>query len=476
MVLRARSAPSPVWCWLLLTVATGACAEASVGYGLAFLSCAVVTLSYWLVIRTTLPFQFSRITISGFWYLTYLAMIFLPALFVYSEQEGPYRGRFLFAVESALITVPLGWLIAGRVYDFSRWQDELHFEAPVITRGITAKHRRLFLALLGLALVVTLLYLREVETVPLLYLFRNPGDYLQLVSLREESFKLLGSPLTYAYYLVRSLLYPMLILISLGCYLATRGRLWLFLFVSSFVAGVLYAALSLAKAPVAIVCALLGFYFYYFRRGRLPKRLVAFLLALTLLFPFVVVLSVSSADSGVGPQEALQGIASRLFYVPAEVAYYYFEVFPKQMPYLHGRSINKLARLLMMTPFDTPNYIGQYAYPSALESISANAVFLGDLNADFGLWGVLLGGIAAGFVMQALHIHVFRRPKTVFSLACYSFLVVAFWFLHSTSLPVVLLSDGAILAVCLAWLFERAGGNPRKVLGTCTYDAIAGTG
>ncbi|MFY9732558.1 MAG: hypothetical protein WAK24_18270, partial [Candidatus Acidiferrales bacterium] len=69
---------------------------------------------------------------------------------------------------------------------------------------------------------------------------------------------------------------------------------------------------------------------------------------------------------------------------------------------------------------------------------------------------VILGGVLAGFIMESIQIYLFRRRKTVVSLAVSAFLMVAFWNLNSTSLPVVLASNGALLALVLGWALEKS--------------------
>jgi hypothetical protein len=106
-------------------------------------------------------------------------------------------------------------------------------------------------------------------------------------------------------------------------------------------------------------------------------------------------------------------------------------------------------------PFDTPNYVGVYGYPGDLETISANGAFLANLNADFGMPGVLLGGVLTGFVMEWFHIYAVRRKKTVIAIALYSFLTYSFWVLHSSSLPIVLASNGVIMVTMISWWFDK---------------------
>ncbi|HWR14183.1 MAG TPA: O-antigen polymerase [Terriglobales bacterium] len=383
-------------------------------------------------------------------------MIFLPSLYVYSQQEGPYRSTFLFSVTVTLVTVPLGWLLANACFRSSAQEVECFYFLPIDDLDYENLKRPILCLVLG-ALVFTAYYIYEVNTVPLFYLLRNPGDYLELVTLREESFKLLDSRFTYIYFILRSVLYPFLILVTLGCYLRTRERLWFVLFSVTTFMGLFFASLSLAKAPVSIIFAVIGLFTYLYRRGKLGKKLVITILVLVLLFPFFVVLGIST-DS-VTVQMATLALASRVFYMPAEVVYYYFEVFPQQTNFLHGRSIDKLARALGEAPFPIENHVGTYAYPQYQDTVSANGAFIAYLYADFGVAGVLLGGILAGFVMQSVGIWVIRRRKTIITIAAYAFMMYAFWFLHSISLAVVIASNGVALIIILTVLLSRTRGK-----------------
>jgi oligosaccharide repeat unit polymerase len=438
-------------------VGTFCLGSALAGITVAIGSCLVLGVSALLVRRSCYIFNLRRGTITAFWYITYLAMIFVPAFIVYSNQEGPFRAGYLFAVESVLVTVPLGWWLVNLWSGFRREEIDRFFESSmedIISGRLLMRRWRVFLMI---CLAFTGAYLAEVKAIPLFFLISNPGEAFQAAILREESFKLLDSPLLYFYQLVRAVLYPMLILIALGSYLRRGQRRWLVMLIIASTSGLLFASLTLAKAPVALIFLLVGVFLYLYRRGSLSRKAVAIVLALILVFPLFVVIYAFSTASGeiVTPVAALAAIGSRLFSIPSEAVYYYFEYFPGQVKYLHGRSIDKLARVMGQPPFDTANAIGLYAFNTGVDSISANAAFIADLNADFGMWGVVLGGILSGVIMQAVQIFILRRRKTVVTLACFSFLIVAFWFLQSTSLPVVLASNGVVLTLLLGWYFDR---------------------
>lgn len=443
--------------WPLAFVITLSMAWSNIGPSAAFLSCFVMFCSFLLVRLSCRPFDLRRITIPGFWYLTYLVIILWPAFYVYFENDHPSRVKFLLGVESVLITVPLGWWLASVMLSFSHSEVEQFFTTPLAPSQITPRFPKALLGFFGFALILSLFYLWEVKAVPLFYLIANPGDALAVAILREESFKLLDSPLLYLYFILRAVLYPFLIMVSVGAYLVTRTRRWLFWMVAISITGVIYASLTIAKGPVATILLMLAFFFYYYRHGRIGLRAGFIFLIVILLFPIFVV---AWAYTGIGLDLAqiggvFQALGDRIFHIPAEMIYSYFEFFPAQMGHLHGRSIGLISAIFRMNHVDTPNVVGQFIYPYGIESITANAAFIGDMYADFGMGGVLVGGVLAGVVMQALHIFAIRRRKTIVSLAVYAFLVVAFLMLHSTALPQIMASNGAVLIFVFAWTFEK---------------------
>jgi len=427
-------------------------AKAYAGTDWAILSCFFLLSSFALARRSCDLFNPRRITIGSFWYITFLAIIYVPAFIVFSDQVPPYRNSFLLAVETVLITVPMGWWIVSHCLDFSPIETDVFFLRPVAPLNELTSFSQKYGAVLVVTMAITVLYLRTVAVVPLFYLFRHPGESLELALLREDSLKLLNSRFVYAFYMLRGVLYPLLIALALAVYLSCRQVKWLKIFAIVLCMGVFYAALSLAKSPVAAIFLILSFLYYYHRKGVPSQKIVAIFLILIVAFPIAVVMGAyATLDTGI--QDAALALGYRLFYIPAETVYFYFEVFPKECGYLHGRSIGKLAWFLGMAPEDLTQSVSQYSSPDGLQTGTANAAFVANWHADFGLAGVLVGGVLTGALMQAVHVALVRRGKNPIIIATYAFLVFSFWLLHSTSLPIVLLSDGAIPALLRMWFF-----------------------
>lgn len=411
----------------------------------------VACVSCWLM-QQAVGLNPRFLTITAFWYWLYLAFVFIPAFFVFGSHAEPYRTIYMAAVDSALITVPLGAMAVNITTGFQKLSIRRYFRAPVALD--TGRNRLLtgFLLLVCVALALTVLYVVEVRSLPLFYLVFHAGAYDELVLLREESLKLLTSDLRYAYYVLRSTLYPILILVAFGRYLRTRTALWRNLFFFTLAIGLVYSALSIAKSPVTNLVMMLALFWYLKRGGKISVKSGVATAALFLVFPvFVVVLEQPDLVNVGG---ALSVIGERMFRLPAEILYYYFQAFPEVAPFQHGATIGLLASALGKVPFDDANFIGRYMYAHGMPSVTANAPFLGSLYADFGFLGVLVGGFVAGLIMQAVQVHIVRAPKDTLRLALHAFLFVTFAYLNTTSLPIVLMSDGVLFAFLFAWILR----------------------
>jgi oligosaccharide repeat unit polymerase len=449
--------------FLLLLLGTVVVAGNTAGWWMAVQSAAVLLVSYTVIRRVCDPLNPRKLSLLGFWYVGFLVTNFLPAFFVYADQEGPYRGTFIDAVLLTLITVPLGALLSDFVWKFRATESDAFFDAPFEWPQIPRKLTRAYLFIAAVVLAISVAYVVEVPSIPLVHLIRS-GDYSELILLREESFKLLDSHLLLAYYLLKALLYPYLIMVSLGAYLVTREKKWLRIFIASFVAGLLYNSLTLAKAPVANMILVLALFYYYYRGRALSLKGLLIAVVLFLAFPVVILVALGGTAGSFSVVDALIGISERIFYIPAELLYYYFEVFPAHVHYLHGGTSPRVAEILGQQFFDVENFVGIYAYRDVLESVAAPSAFIGYLNADFGMPGVILGGLFAGATMETFHVYIARRRKTILTVACYSFLTFAFLFLNLTALPTVLGGNGAILAVLLTAALARYAGLQERTI------------
>lgn len=403
-----------------------------------------------------------RPTIPLVWLGTYVAMIAIPGAVIASDPEHFARDVFFWSVTATLITVPIGVLLASLALRLSSGESGDFFSrepAPLLRPALF--NRMLGLAAIS-AVVLSIAYLLESGTPPLFALISQPGEYLLLRDMREESFKLLDSPLRYFYYVLRTFGWPFVIALSLVRALQARAAKWHLVTTVITGLGIVYASLSIAKQPVAAIFAIMFLVVLIMRGRQIRTSSLVGMPVVVLSFPVMVVLMAQSG-TGVNFWSAVTAIMNRIFYIPAYVLYYYFEVFPHQVGHLNGLTIGKLASVLGRETFESANYVYRYIYPERIDSGLANAAFIGNAWADFGFVGVLVSGIMLGFLMQYSQIVIFRSRKTLYDLAAYAFLIFGFWLVNSTALPTVLLSNGVLFALFARYIFNRldeAGSQP----------------
>lgn len=431
--------------------------------------------SIWVMQRLIGVLTIRHLTIPAVFYLTYLVMIFFPSFWVYLDRPGPFRDSFIQGVISVLITVPLGIFLANRMFRFSKREVAKHYDASVDELRPSLHMYIVHLILVAAALGIVIVYFIQVPTIPVFQMFANPGDTLALTLAREESFKLLdprwkseaSTMLFYPFLFLRTLLFPVLILTTMGYYLSTREPKWLILFLVTFLVGGFYAVSSLARAPISAIFMRIFFFLYLFHRGRMSRLAMIVFVVLMLAFPALVTMFVFTGEFNA--TAGLEAIALRLTYTPALDLYYYFEIFPSTHDYLHGHTLLKpFLKLIEADYFYIENYVHLYISPYGVESGHANAAFISNLHADFGLWGVLIGGVLTGTFIQGLQIHLTRQRKTVFNIALYSFMVYAIWALNFGSVTSVLFVNGVVPVFILIWMIRLSeqslqiavGGNP----------------
>ncbi|MCG3117561.1 MAG: oligosaccharide repeat unit polymerase [Candidatus Manganitrophus sp. SA1] len=427
--------------------------------GIFVLSVQVFIASVWAMQHLTGIFTIRQFTIPAVFYLTYLLMIFFPSFWVYLDRPGPFRDSFIIGVVSVLVTVPLGIFFANMVFGFSKKEVTVYFKAPVDETDDDMYTIHLILAVIAVGSAV--IYFIRVPSIPLIQMISNPGEVLALTLAREESFKLLdprwgGEASTNMFYLflfLRTLLFPVIILSTMGYYLYTRKRKWLVLFLPTLLVGCFYAASSLSRAPISAIFMRVFFFLHLFNRGHVSRKTMIFFVGLMLTFPLLVTVFAYSTDISVW--DGLGAIGTRLTYTPALDLYYYFEIFPSNHEYLYGHTLVKpFLKLFGAEYFYIENYVHLYISPNGIESGHANAAFISNFHADFGLFGVLMGGIFTGAFMQMLQIYLSRQRKTVLNIGVYSFIIYAIWALNFGSITSVLFVNGVIPVLILVWMIR----------------------
>lgn len=432
-----------------------------------------------LLQSTIRVYSLKRITLPAAFFFTYLVMIYFPSVLVYADRPGPYRDDFIVSVLSILLTVPLGILFTNILLKFDYAETIEYFSAKP---KLLESFRGMYIVHVLLALLLSFLllhYFINVPVVPLFEIFRHPGDAMGLTMAREEAFKLLdprwgtrnGTLFFYAYLFMRTVIFPLVILTSIGYALITRKTKWILLAAFLFLTGGFYATSSLARAPISAIFMRLFFFLFLFYGGRVGKKTMIVFGVLMLTFPILV--TTFGYSDKYTLLDGILAVGKRLTYAPALDLYYYFEIFPGAKDYLYGGTLLKpLLKFAGMPFFYIENFVALYISPFGVKSAHANAAFLSNLNADFGLAGVLTGGFFMGAMMQAIHVYLARGTKTILNIAVYSFMVYAIWVLNFASVTSVLLVNGVLPVLLLVGTMRWAAVLVTRI-GDKSYGTVS---
>ena len=248
--------------------------------------------------------------------------------------------------------------------------------------------------------------------------------------------------LFYFYLFNRTLVFPVLILVTLGYFLHTRKKKWLFLFLAVLLVGGFYAISQLSRAPIAAIIMRILVFLLLFYRGDVNLRKLVLAALLMLSYPLIVTMTYVSDRTIL---DGILAVVIRLTYTPAEDLYYYFEIFPTHHVYLYGETLIKpFLKLLELDYFYIENWVALYISPRGLDSAHANAAFISNFHADFGLPGVFVGGLITAMAIQWIQIKLFRWEKSVYNMTIFAVFIYSIWALNFGSITSVLFVNGVI--------------------------------
>jgi oligosaccharide repeat unit polymerase len=389
----------------------------------------------------------------------YLCMIAIPAVLL---NPIPYNSflnvlspqqTFQQTVLFGLFGYATGTFIISKILGFKVEEQKKYFSKKI--KKDFYKHSYLATILLSIMSVFIMgLYFVQIglalQDYPIFKMFSS-NNINELAFAREKVFKLVdprwnASPAAYLFFFylgLRVWLFPFLVIYSFLSFLVTREKRWLFLFGLNLVHSVFYAALSIARAPVAALVLRLVLAWHYFRLCVIGKFQTALVIFLVLFFPLLVT---TLAYGHENPASGLTAVIRRLFITPADDLYVYFQAFPVYFDFQQGGTLLKpFLHLFRQDHFYIENEIYKFQFPfSDIKSGHANAAFLGNLYADFGPFGSIIGSIFTGLIIQFFNIFLCRSEKNIMNVTLYAYLVYSLWIINFGSLTSVLGTNGVI--------------------------------
>lgn len=452
-----------------MTVALGlvsiiVCVSVSEYLGVINTIAVLVLMTGFIIITILAPhiFSISRISLVSVLVHSQLIFIVLPSLWLVGSIRSEFASRAtvaaslsLFLVSASASVVSLG--TARKYAKKSAIWDWAQRRGSRIESRITPW---ICTVLLGISLITVAYYVAVAPFIPLITMIRYFGSSINLLSMRETSFKLLSIPNIARYVIewTRSVFWPFLTCIAMARWAVTRKRRQLVAPLILILMGLFITGATTEKAPV-VYFLLAIILVHVFMQGRLKTKIITIGMSIVPIFPLMVYLfDAISKGAGSPFMQALINLCHRLLVVPARVAMIHYEVFPQYVDFLCGTSINCLAQVQGKALFPLSNFLYVNFYPWGIPdnpSGYANAVFSSEMWANFGWAGIIVTSLLLGWFLQVVNIWIWAFKKTPTIVATYSVMVMSVFSLISTNVTVFLITKGFFILCLIAWLAGR---------------------
>ena len=412
------------------------------------LSVLTIALTGLVLINTALlgnTLGVKRLTIPSFFVVIYIVLMALPStVWFYATPQDPIRYTYFLAMQSVLVTFPLGMVFANVLCgDLSApGRISKRFFSEPLQKSPDDRHalRYWVLMIFGTVTVATV-YLMTSSYVPLIGAITSYG--VADASTVRRAVVAEGVAIHYGHALTARLFLPFCLLYAFFMAYLYGGR-WRLLFWPTLGVAAFVSALTFDRMfPFSVVLFLvLAVYFKYDDLGvrvaaagrsthrRLPKLrmlgYVAALLSISMLVGGIVSLTQFNKpmDLEIIKVESIAFFINRVGLDPSYMAYIYFMEFNDPSKFVYGKSIHVLVSMALGVEF----------YPTISPS------FVAELWVNFGWFGVLFGAALVGFVLQLIQVRVFSR-KTVPALSLYIIMLLnGAWIIYGHLLATMVIS------------------------------------
>jgi oligosaccharide repeat unit polymerase len=421
-VLNALLLIAPPAVLLADSVASGVSEPAVLAYVMIWAATLVVVA---IVNRNPEPFDVMRFRFGGVFIVAFLLTMLLGAPSVFSEYYDTRSAwPYLISLLGGFIVTVLGFVLGARIPD--RGERAEPAEIPARTAIWTA----IVLAAAGMLGLGA--YLVVAPTIPLLDALGGAGG-IELTQAREESLTLLQSPaVSYLFDFSRTTLLPSAAAVLLLVGWRRRSRMIGALAALLTLIALFAAALTTEKSTVGRVILVLTIA-AFISSGRRPTwRWLVPIAVVFLLFPFAISRATnSSLNSNAAIVELL---GERMFRVPTNVHYHYVAYVDEDLEsWLLGRTIPNLGAVSPGPAVNLTGDVQARIFPEAVVRGNANGSYLSNFYADFGMIGVLLGGLLTGLMLAWLDRVAITWLAPPFSAVFRAMTVVQLLFLTSSS-------------------------------------------
>lgn len=352
-----------------------------------------------------------------------LFVLYPLASFISDYPDDPLYVKSLAVASTGVASTLLSYIIFKSTSSRNQTVQSYHYETK------TRLLYNLFFIYFLVAPILLFAHVAIAGTIPLLESIKG-ADHLQLAYAREIYDKNLNPLMQVAVTLSERVLPMFLLILLLANYHIENGLKSRKLAIITLIFFVIVSSFALAKTPPVVALLL------YLIVNMLAKKkgLNYYLTTLFALLFGIGIMGVLAGGSDISladmPALIQDLVFRRIFTLTADVFSNYIAIFPTLEGHLYGKGIRFVSMLTGDFNFQLSNLVYNYMFPDGIGSGWANTAYQGELWADFGYPGVIIGSIFLGYILSQITItccdkrYVYRGYGLL--LQTFSFLLISF--------------------------------------------------
>ncbi|MBT3229435.1 MAG: oligosaccharide repeat unit polymerase [Candidatus Marinimicrobia bacterium] len=340
----------------------------------------------------------------------YTVIIAIPSIYIAGTLEETVRSAYTFAVVSFYFVYPLGLLIGDILMPIKPARFNDVYVQEKVKKELKVNVRLLY-ALVTFSLILFLFYMYKAKTAPFLELIFNPGDAAKYALMREGAFKTLSMNRVeqYLFSWNRSLLVPIIAVIT-TFYMREKKNFSRYAIGATILSyGFFVNIITLEKAPAASLFITILVAIYLSRKNRNVK-FILYGIVISFIIPLSIYYLLQFGRDDIW-RVIFLSLLLRLFIMPAQALSWYFVIFPQIHEFLLGRSSQLFSWMHVEGTFPVSNYVMKIWWDNPTTTGFANAIYLGNYWADFGIYGVLIAHLFFGFIIHLTYASIVNASK-----------------------------------------------------------------
>ena len=440
----------------------------------------VVSISLFFILISALLYQkasgslgvFSIPTAFFYFYLIFVyigSVIILFKLDPYIVRLGATKSDILWLLYATttigFFLIPSGMLCANKILKFEpkkKLNQYLRADIEMVVSPKDSYVMPFFYLFCVFALLMTLLYIRKVDTLPFVGLMKG-GDAATLALLRSEATNTFAGK-AHWYRLAYKHVIPFLSLVALTYFLRTKGRIkqkWLLIFLTLFPISCFTNFMNLIKGPLILYWGSIIILLSFIRPQFITFRKIFIFGSFCLIVVILMYIYVMGQEDRPLLELSLLPL-QRIFVGQISGLYFYYDFFPKHHDFLLGLSFPNPHGIMPYRPYRLTVEVKNYVLPDlASKGIvgSMPTVFWGEVYANFGLISIFPAMFFVGFFIQIVHIIFFKfLKKSTLTISLMVYSIIHFCALTCTSLSNFLL-DSFLGFIMLIVIIMIIGGR-----------------